>query len=174
MQHTIRLTLAVFALAVSGAANATFIEDLGVLGPPGFELFGNSFNSAVGDFSDEYRFSLSGPAVGFGGTLEIDPLSFLDINIESVALWRDGALVGSDWTPGVFSFDGLIAGTYSLFVNGTATRGRGFDDIFPTPVSYAGSITTVGTRIPVPEPGTLTLLGLSLVGFGLKTRRRAR
>ena len=44
------------------------------------ELFGNAFASAQ-SFGDCYSFSLGTSADSFGGTLTIDPLSFLDINI---------------------------------------------------------------------------------------------
>lgn len=74
------------------------------------ELFGHSFTSAQ-SFSDCYSFTLptNKPGNVFGGTLKVDPLSFLDIEISSIALGGGGLLTTLiDTTPGLFSFSGLL------------------------------------------------------------------
>jgi hypothetical protein len=176
MSKSFRIVLAVFALAASGAADAAYI-DLGAMGPPGVRLFGNDF-STVGDFSDQYTFSLSGPADSFGFTLALDGSWVRDIDITGVGLSSDGTLGSAVWATNtdIFSFSSLLAGSYSLFVNGTVT-GRNGGLLGGGLVGYAGTlITTAATPSKsVPEPGTLGLMGLSLLAmFFFSRRRRAR
>jgi hypothetical protein len=40
--------------------------------------------------------------------------------------------------------------------------------------SWSSSVVALGTEVPVPEPGTLALLGIGLAGFGLIGRKRKR
>lgn len=140
------------------------------------ELFGNAFSSAQ-SFSDCYSFAIGTTSNAFGGTLTIDPLSFLDISIASVTLSGSSlstALVDS--TPGVFSFSLLVGGTYQLVVSGLVTKGKGFDDILPLPVGYAGSL-TVNATTAQPVPGPLAgagLPGVVMVLGGLMAWRRRR
>jgi hypothetical protein len=172
MTKNFRLVLAFFALAVSGAANATII-DLGAMGPPGLRLFGNDF-STVGNFSDQYNFSLSGPADSFGFTLELDGSWVRDIDILGVGLSSDGTLGSAVWAASTdtFSFSSLLAGSYSLFVNGTVT-GRNGGLLGGGLVGYAGTlITTSAPTKSVPEPGTIGLYGVSLLGLFFVLRRR--
>lgn len=140
------------------------------------ELFGNAFSSAQ-SFSDCYSFSIGTSSDAFGGTLTIDPLSFLDIDISSVTLSGAGLVTSLvDTTPGVFSFSDLVDGVYQLIVSGLVTKGKGFDDILPLPVGYAGSITTnaVTPTTPVPEPASIAMFGVALTGLALLRRRVSR
>jgi hypothetical protein len=79
-----------------------------------------------------------------------------------------------DLTPGVFSFSNLDAGTYELNVSGTVTKGKGFDDILPLPVGYAGSLTTNAVVTSVPEPDTYAMLLMGLATVGWIARRRKK
>ena len=66
----------------------------------------------------------------------------------------------------VIDFTGLDAGTYAFNVRGTIT-GLG-----PTqPASYTGNLQV--NQLAVPEPGSLLLAGLGLMGLGWVTRRKA-
>ena len=137
------------------------------------ELFGRAFASSQ-SFGDCYSFSLGTSADSFGGTLTIDPLSFLDINISSITL--SGSSLSSaliDTTPSVFSFSNLLPGTYQLVISGLVTRGAGFDDFLPLPVGYVGSLTT-NAIAAVPEPSTWAMMILGFGGVGYMAYRRSR
>ena len=171
MTKNFRLVLAFFALAASGAANATIV-DLGAMGPPGLRIFGNDFSS-VGGFSDQYNFSLSSPADSFGFTLAFDGSWARDIDILGVGLSSDGTLASAVWASNTdsFSFSSLLAGNYSLFVNGTVT-GRNGGLLGGGLVGYVGTLITTKAPASVPEPGNLALFGVSLLGIFLVLRRK--
>jgi PEP-CTERM motif len=79
-----------------------------------------------------------------------------------------GALIGSDVDAGARRWeiiaDGLAAGRYIIRVTGT-TNGNG-----TSTSAYTGQLAF--GPLAVPEPGTLALLGLGILGMGLATRRR--
>jgi len=165
--------LALACVAPSAMANlASCGSGTTVLGSNSTQLFGNAFISPQ-SFNDCYSFSIGSAVDAFGGTLEIDPLSFLDIDVKSVTL-SGGGLVTSliDSTPGSFSFDNLLAGTYQLVVSGVVTRGKDWTDLLPLPVGYAGSLTTHAVAA-VPEPDTYAMLALGLGVMGWLARRRS-
>ena len=125
--------------------------------------------------------TMSGPA-GFAsltsrgsGTTALSSGSNLDLNVSSLTLSGAGRVTSLvDLTPGVFSFSNLVAGSYQLNVSGTVTKGKGFDDILPLPVGYAGSLTTNAAVTPVPEPETYAMLLLGLGTVGWMARRRKK
>jgi PEP-CTERM motif-containing protein len=168
--------VAALALTLSGPAAFASLASCGsgntALSSGSTELFGNAFSSAQ-SFSDCYSFSIGTGSDAFGGTLTIDPLSFLDINISSVSLNGLGLSL-TDATPGVFSFANLVAGTYQLIVSGSVTKGKGWDDILPLPVGYAGSLSANAVVTPVPEPETyaMLLMGLGTVGWIARRRKK--
>lgn len=172
-----KMLLPALALACAAPSAMASLASCGsgttALGSNSTELFGNAFSSAR-SFSDCYSFSIGSSVDAFGGTLEIDPLSFLDIDVTSVTL-SGGSLATSlvDNSPGSFSFNNLLAGTYQLVVSGLVTKGKDWTDILPLPVGYAGSLSTHAVAA-VPEPETYTLLAVGLGVMGWLARRRRR
>jgi hypothetical protein len=161
--------LAALTLLSQPASAAIF--NLGPLGPPDLEIFGNSFDRTQ-HFEDVYNFSLAGGATAFGGTLEFD-LSFLrSIDITSVSL-SGGNLSGTlvDTSPLTFSFSNLLAGNYQLVIAGDVTGSNG-GGILGGPVGYTGSIATIAS--PVPEPSTWAMMILGFAGVGYMTYRRRK
>jgi hypothetical protein len=150
------------ASAMAASPSCTSTTGWGSLGPPGFEVFGNSFTSA-NNYTDCYTFSLSGPAISFGGAVEINTLfNKLDIDVQSVSLYVGDTLVGVDTSPLFFSFAGLSGvGSYTLAIASKVTTDPG---LWTVPVGYAGLITTIAA--PVPEPGALALMVAGLAGVG--------
>jgi hypothetical protein len=164
----IRLAFAALALALAGSANATVIDNWGSITAPDHKEFGNAF-ALPGDFHDEYKFSLSGGADSVGGVVEVDLWSYLSIEVKNVALYFGGTELGSFTDGSKFSFSGLAAGAYSLFVNGHV--GFDADGLIPL-VKYKGSIDFNRATTAVPEPGTLALMGAALLGMAFAFRRR--
>ncbi len=180
----LKSVLAVAALVASApsmAAVCTGGYGLGTLGPPGASWFGQSFSSR-GSYLDCYSFSLSSTADSFGGTIELDPLlNRLDLDLTSISLFAggvlgnatSGSLLGTDTTPGLFSFGSLAAGTYTLAVASRVSADWG---LWNQPVGYVGLLATNRTSVasPAPEPGAMALMLAGLAGIGVAARRRRK
>jgi hypothetical protein len=165
----IKYALATLALIAAGSANASVIDNWHSITAPEHVVFGNDFDHS-GSFNDTYLFSLTNGANAFGGTLELDFLSGLDLDLLSVSLWSSGSLLDYDTSPGSFSFTGLGAGSYSFIVSG-AVSGHKWGWFDPG-VAYVGKIDFTKSYTAVSEPSTFALAGLSLIGLALVMRRR--
>lgn len=159
MTKKLRLALAALAIAASGAAHADYI-DLGTITAPATVHFSNGWVFAPPAFADEFAFTLTNGADAYGMILEGDWwLGNTDVQLLALA---SNSYLDFDFTPGHFSFSGLTAGAYSLFVSGQA------DGLI---TGYSGTMRFSPTA-QVPEPGTLALFGLALVGFAFTAMRR--
>lgn len=176
---SIAASVALVLSAPAMAATCTGGGSLGTLGPPGTAFFGESFSNA-GSYLDCYSFSLTSAADSFGGVLEIDVmLNKLDIDVTGVSLFSGassigqatGGLVGSDFTPGYFSFGSLAAGTYTLAVASNVGSDAG---LWNAPVGYLGMLSTSRATVasPAPEPASYAMMLAGLVGIGAVVRRR--
>ena len=166
-------------LATSAFAQvATTTTNLGTLtGTP--TNFGNTFTKAV-DFSDVYTFTIA--AAGDVGGFTDDRstfrafIDFRDVDITSLILYAGTTISPTTvlnydlYVPqyNTFTFSGLTAGTYSMAVNGSVTRGAGFWDS----ASYNGQISTTAIAPPVPEASDVAMTLVGLAGVGLMLRRR--
>ena len=173
----IRFALAALALAVAGSANASTIHWGSITAPDSknFSNYVGLFGLPIfgGDFTDRYTFTLTNDANSFGGAVEVDPDgSFYGIALDHVALFKGLTQIGvDDDTPDAFAFSDLGAGSYSLFVFGSISGWEGWD--FSDKVGYKGHIDfTPDTTTAVPEPSTLALAGIGLLGLAFAMRRR--
>lgn len=163
--RVIALLLLSLGASAAMAISCNSGRDLGVMGPPDTDWIGNSFTGAATDYTDCYKFTVAGSAASVGIVWDFfDPR----INIDSVSLYGGSSLLGSFADPLLFSFGGLIGGvTYTLAIVSDVLMASTY-----SPAGYVGIFHTYAA--PVPEPATVAMLLLGLVGVGVAVRRKMR
>lgn len=165
----LKFLVASLALAAAGSSMATTFN-LGTQTSPSITFGGNSFVSAQ-SFSDVFTFTLANNADVAGFAWDADFMSNRDVSLTSLVL-SGGSLSSSisDSTPYTFSFSGLLAGTYSLIVNGNVTGAS--TGAWASGYGIAVGSTQSAVAAPVPEPETLAMLAMGLGVVGFVARRR--
>jgi hypothetical protein len=174
--------LAAGALAMSGAQAAPITGGISLSG--GYRVDTGNLNTATA-FTVFSNVQVNGASGSFAGvdmftvnSISMSPFTFAPFPAGGVTpLWQTAS--GSS---AAFDFLTLTqleqTGDNTLDIKGRGTCYRdGFD---PTPCSYvftanqaAGTFSFSSSNAAIPEPGTLALLGLGLVGLGMARRRKA-
>ena len=110
------------------------------------------------DFDDGPSGPGPNPFVDFGGDLGTSGTFILVEGLnDHLLVFKFG---GGQTNPNLFAFaiDGITSGSWSI--------------TDPEPTNGLSHVAIYGAPVDVPEPATLALLGLGLVGFGLSRRRK--
>jgi PEP-CTERM motif len=152
--------LSTFEHVFSGVPNGTAFSDFWV-----FDITPDALGSASADFT------LTTALAGFTGSLYFDAGSGCGGAPGSVcASVAVGALIASDSDPSPSRFEvtaNLAPGRYVIIVDGTTAPPPGGTS------AYTGQLSFVPSQ-QVPEPGTLALLALGLIGVAGFGMRKAR
>ena len=188
MKKLLLAATVVAGLGFAGAAQASSITASLNLADSGVTLTGGPALNTITAFTAPTSYTGAG-ALTVGaldntgltslGTVFLSPgtLSVVDGAVNFTKSWT----VGSDTYTAtftkfatVFENASFLNGVYTGTLSDTAGNVTGQSDIMTVTLTTAGGVTGVTlSELSVPEPATIAILGMGLLGLGLVRRRRA-
>ena len=175
MKLTKYLVAATAAIALSGAAGAasadTYAFPISTFG--NLQTGGFNHSNPAGALNDQATFNLSTPGMLSSTVDTILLMGLANITFSKVYLDIDDATHQFTITSGangvdVAAFHGLdgfpvSAGAHSIFIQGNVAGSGG---------TYEGSVNVLGAAVPEPATWGMMIIGMGMVGAGLRMRKR--